>query len=71
MLERVVETATAAALDHVIRAALELGGRELESIFERGAQGNDGAVADRVLGILAERSASRRAAESLSDAPAP
>lgn len=69
-LARIAEQATASALDHVIRAALELGGDELASIFDRGTVGNDGAVAERVRGILAERSASRRAAESLS-APGP
>jgi len=66
LLEDLAERAAGTALDHVLRAALELGGRELESIFERGAQGNDGAVAERVRAILSERSESRRAAESLS-----
>lgn len=66
VLERVVETASAAALDHVLRAALELGGDALASILDRGTHGNDGAVAERVRGILAERSASRKAADSLS-----
>lgn len=66
LLEDLAERATAAALDHVLRAALELGGDALASILDRGTTGNDGAVAERVRGILAERSASRKAADSLS-----
>lgn len=65
-LGRVAETATASALEHVLRAALDLGGDALASILDRGTMGNDGAVAERVRGILAERSASRKAAEQLS-----
>lgn len=66
VVEKLGEQATAAALDHVLRAALELGGDALASILDRGTTGNDGAVAERVRGILAERSASRKAADSLS-----
>lgn len=65
-LTRIAERATAAALDHIIRAALELGGDALASILDRGTHGNDGAVAERVRGILAERSESRKAADQLS-----
>jgi len=66
LLDDIADRATAAALDHIIRAALELGGDALASILDRGTHGNDGAVAERVRGILAERSASRKAAEQLS-----
>jgi len=65
-LTRIGEQAAATALDHVLRAALELGGDALASILDRGTVGNDGACAERVRGILAERSESRRAAEQLS-----
>lgn len=66
LLEDIAERAAGTALDHVLRAALELGGDALASILDRGTHGNDGAVAERVRGILAERSASRKAAEQLS-----
>lgn len=65
-LTRIGEQAAGTALDHVLRAALELGGDALASILDRGAQNNDGAVAERVRGILAERSESRKAADQLS-----
>lgn len=65
-LGRIAERAAGTALEHVLRAALELGGDALASILDRGTVGNDGAVAERVRGILAERSASRKAAEQLS-----
>jgi hypothetical protein len=65
-LGRIAEQAAGSALEHVLRAALDLGGDALASILDRGTVGNDGAVAERVRGILAERSASRKAADQLS-----